>query len=75
MGSKKITTVRCRDGLALIVVHTRRALKTSRKPFHRIYGGTVAPNLANRFCMSDGCDDRYTSIKLSLYTQLIKTQK
>lgn len=47
MGSTKITTVRCRVD-SPIVVHTRRALKTSRKPFDRNCGGTVAPNLADK---------------------------
>lgn len=48
IGSTKITTVRCRDRIGSIVVHTRRALKTSRKPFDRNCGDAVAPNLGDK---------------------------
>lgn len=48
MGSTKITTVRCRDGLGSIVVHTRRALTTTRKPFDSSCGDAVAPNLGDK---------------------------
>lgn len=47
-GKYKDNQSEMQGGTLIHCVHTRRALKTNRKPFDRNCGGTVAPNLADK---------------------------